>query len=507
MRVQQQQVSEITPDERATTSSPALSLHEAAKNGDVRSLRKSLRSGSALDVNEPDDEDRTALHYASNSLIAERLINAGAVIDTEDAEGCTPLHRAVAERRLDVVWLLLTHDARTDSRDDEGKTPMAHASGCPPAESMLRYGTSTSLLRAVEADRADIVEALIGAGANKEVRDERGFVALIVATIRGSWKAARTLIEHGADTDVYGEMGNGVIHMAAHRGPADFMEFLLDRGLPINYQNHFGGTLILEAAERDGRDEVIALLLERGADPAPRNNAGYTPLQLAARAGKLNVVKMILSRMKGRDLLGRRSSSDPSPGGWTPLAEASYHAHPECVRLLLEAGSEVNVGNFDNTPLHLVLWPIDHDRKVADQIEVMRLLLEAGASINTKGGPEEMTPLAAACKWGSLPLVKVLIEAGADVDSLSWDGEGSEKEYGYTNLMLSVAFGGDDNLDISTALIKAGADVNKRTFGTKKLSAVEMAQNRGRTDLVILLEDAGAIPDKPRNISVGRGRR
>lgn len=118
-----------------------------------------------------------------------------------------------------------------------------------------------------------------------------------------------------------------------------------------------------------------------------------------------------------------------------------------------------------------------------------------------------MTPLAAACKWGSLPLVKVLIEAGADVDSLSWDGEGSEKEYGYTNLMLSVAFGGDDNLDVITALIKAGADVNKRTFGTKKLSAVEMAQNRGRTDLVILLEDAGAIPDKPRNISVGRGRR
>lgn len=503
----QQPNSEKAPEENTTTQgSPGLSLHEAAKTGDVRSLRKSLRSGSALDVNELDDEDRTALHYASNSLIAERLINAGAVIDLEDAEGCTPLHRAVADRRLDVVWLLLTHDARTDTRDDDGKTPMAHARGCPPAESMLRYGTSTSLLRAVEADRADIVEALIGAGADKEVRDERGFVALIVATLQGSWKAARVLIEHGADTDVYGDMGNGVIHMAAHRGPADFMGFLLDRGLPINYQNHWGGTPLLEAAERDGRDEVIALLLERGADPAPRNNAGYTPLQLAARAGKVNVVKMILARMKGRELLQPRNRSDPSAAGWTPLGEASYHAHPECVRLLLEAGAEVNIGKFDKTPLHLVLWSIDEDRKIEDQVEVMKLLLEAGASINAKG-PDEMTPLAAACQWGSLPLVQVLLDAGADVDSLSWDGEGSEKEYGYTNLMLSVAFGGDDNLDVVTALIKAGADVNKRTYGTKKLNATEMAQNRGRVDILNILDDAGAIPDKPRNTSVGRGRR
>lgn len=507
MRIQSS-VSAIASEETATTKgSPALSLHEAAKHGDIRSLRKTLRSGSALDVNELDGEDRTALHYASNSLIAEKLINAGAVIDIEDAEGCTPLHTAVAERRLDVVWLLLTHNARTDTRDDEGKTPMAHARGCAPAESMLRHGTSTSLLRAVEANRADIVEALIGAGADKEVRDERGFVALIVATVQGSWDAARVLIEHGADTDVYGDMGNGVIHMAAHRGPADFMGLLLDKGLPINYQNHWGGTPLLEAAERDGRDEVIELLLERGADPAPRNNAGYTPLQLAALAGKVEVVKMMLSRMKGRELLGRRSSSDPSPRGWTPLAEASYHGHPECVRLLLEAGSEVNIGNFDNTPLHLVLWPIDEDRKVADQVAVMRLLLEAGAPINAKGGPEEMTPLAAACRWGSLPLVQLLIDAGADVDSLSWDGEGSEKEYGYTNLMLSVAFGGEDNLDVVTALLKAGADANKRTYGVKKLNAVELAMNRGRTDIVEILEDAGAIPEKPRNTSVGRGRR
>lgn len=507
MRVQQptpETASEGTA--AATTSAPGPSLHEAAKAGDVRSVRKLLRSGSALDVNELDGEDRTALHYASSSLIAEKLLGAGAVIDTEDAEGCTPLHLAVAGRRLDVVWLLLSHGARTDARDDEGRTPMAHARGCAPAESMLRHGTSAALLRAVEADRADIVEALLEAGADREVRDERGFVALIVATIRGSWAAARVLIEHGADTDVYGEMGNGVIHMAAHRGPVDFMRLLLDRGLPINYQNHWGGTPLLEAAERDGRDEVIALLLERGADPAPSNNAGYRPLQLAAMAGKVNVLKMILARMKDTSLLRPRSRSGPGAAGWSPLAEASHHARPECVRLLLEAGSDANIGNHDNTPLHLALWPTDEYRRVEDQVEVMRLLLGAGASVNAKG-PDERTPLSAACQWGSLPLVRVLIDAGADVDSRTWGGEGSDKEFGYTNLMLSVAFGGDDNLDVVTALIEAGADLTKRTFGTKRFNTLELAQDRGRADIVTLLEDAGAVPDKPRNISVGRGRR
>lgn len=501
-------LSEVASEETATNkSSTGPSLHEAARTGDVRSLRKSLRAGSESDVNELDDEDRTALHYASNSLIAEKLINAGAVIDIEDAEGCTALHRAVAGRRLDVAWLLLVHDARADTRDDEGKTPMAHARGCPPAEWMLRHGPSASLLRAVEAFRADIVEALLGAGADKEVKDDNGFVALIVATLRGSWDAARELIEHGADTDVYGDMGNGVIHMAAHRAPAEFMELILDKGLPINYQNHFGGTPLLEAAERDGRDEVIALLLERGADPAISNNAGYTPLTLAARSGKTSVVRMILGRMKERELLGPCDSSRGGAASWSPLAEASHHAHPECVRLLLEAGSQLDIRNDENNmPLHLVVWPAIGDRNVAKQAEVLRLLLGHGAPMDAKG-PDEMTPLAIACRWGSLPLVQVLVDAGADLDSLSWGGESSEREYGYTSLMLSVAFGGGDNLAVVTALIKAGADVNARTGGTKRLSALEMAQNRGRMDIVTILEDAGSVPEKPRNTSVGRGRR
>jgi ankyrin repeat protein len=500
----------------AKSPSRPFPLHEAAKNGDVRSLRKALRPSVSralgqIDVNELDDEDRTALHYASTPLIAEKLLNAGAVVDIEDADGRTPLHRAAAERRLDMIWLLLVYGASTDSRDDGGKTPLAHAEGCEVAEWMLRHKVTGSLIRAAETDRADIVQALLAAGAEKEVKGDNGYVALINATLRGSWAAARVLIEHGADTDVYADMGNGVIHMAAHRAPVDFMRFVLDRGLPINYVNHWGGTPLFEACERDGRDEVVAMLLERGADPAPRNNAGYTALQISALGGKTNYVKMILSsRAEDREEL--LVPSDPPGSGascWSPLAEASYHGHPDCVRLLLEAGSEVGIRvDGNNTPLHLALWPLDDHRPVESQIEVIRLLLEHGALINAEG-EDEMTPLAAACRWGSLPLVQFLIDAGAEVDSVSWNREDEpEKEFGYTNLMLAVAYRSDDyKLDVLRALIKAGADVNARTYGNKNSSAIEMAEQRGRADIVFLLEDAGAVADKPRHTPVGRGRR
>lgn len=93
---------------------------------------------------------------------------------------------------------------------------------------------------------------------------------------------------------------------------------------------------------------------------------------------------------------------EEGPGSWSPLAEASQHAQPECVRLLLEAGSEVNVRNNEkNTPLHLVVWPCIGERKVKRQAEVLQLLIGHGVSIDAKG-LDDMTPLAAACQWKSL---------------------------------------------------------------------------------------------------------
>lgn len=90
-------------------------------------------------------------------------------------------------------------------------------------------------------------------------------------------------------------------------------------------------------------------------------------------------------------------------------------------------------------------------------------------------------PLHEACSQGQIELIKLLIEAKADVNS-------RDKYNGYTPL-IHASFGGD--LEIVKLLIKTGADVNVAASTTDD-TALAIASFHGHTKVVKLLLESGA---------------
>lgn len=73
---------------------------------------------------------------------------------------------------------------------------------------------------------------------------------------------------------------------------------------------------------------------------------GFTPLHCAAESGKKEMVALLLD--KGADINARNDIQN------TPLHEAAWHGHLETVKFLLEKGANPNLTAVDGkTPLAL----------------------------------------------------------------------------------------------------------------------------------------------------------
>ena len=112
--------------------SSEVTIHEAAKKGDILALKQHLDKG--IDVNEKDKVfGRTPLHWMTynpitstknNKKVAEMLIANGANLNTRDPWGQTPLHMAVVRNLKEVCVILIEKGADINLLDAEGRTPL-----------------------------------------------------------------------------------------------------------------------------------------------------------------------------------------------------------------------------------------------------------------------------------------------------------------------------------------------------------------------------------------------
>lgn len=232
------------------------------------------------------------------------------------------------------------------------------------------------------------------------VQDSSGHAPLHLAVEKQDVLCVRELLEGSqVRTDLKDENGDTALHRAATQENASITEVLCSGGLcsGINELN-LKGESPLHVASRLGRVQVLKALLEGGAKCDVLGATGFA----VHTATKFNESECVVELLKAD--VSQVEVEDPLYGG-TALHWAKT---PELCRLLLDSGSNVNyLSKTGESPLHIM------SRR--GRFEAAMVLLTHGADANLRGRDGD-TALHLAMKLDHMDLIKALVVFGADVE-------------------------------------------------------------------------------------------
>ncbi len=338
-------------------------------------------------------------------------------------------------------------------------------------------------------DKADMVEALLAAGARADLANRYGITPLLLACENGSDPIVRALLKAGANANAVQRGGETALMVAARTGRPGPVRALIEKGAKVNAQDRSGQTALMWAAAA-GHEQTLEVLLQNGADVNHRLKSGFTALLFAAREGKSGAARVLLDN--GADIhdavagAGKTGGRD-APEGMSAMLLALENGHFELALELIERGADPNDMRSGCSALHTMAWvrkpprgddeagqppPETHGR--LSSMDFIRELVKAGGDVNLAIGKQGRalgaaglglkgaTPFLLACKTADVPLMKLLVELGADPLRPNADGS--------TPLMVAAGLGcrapdeeagtEDECVEACEYLISKGADVN-----------------------------------------------
>ena len=229
--------------------------------------------------------------------------------------------------------------------------------------------------------------------------------SLLEAVLLGNRSAVENFIALGADVNAAEEDGTTPLMRAVHGRFTDIAKHLIDSGANVTARNHYGVTALYLAA-RSGDATTTRALLVAGIDANTSLPGGETALMTAARSGHTDVVGVLLtgsSAVESLADLGRNPTNERS--GYAPVESAGYgdtDRHP-----IQRHRADVNAREqrYGDTAL---MWAA-----VAGHVDVVRLLIEAGADVRAVDD-EGVTALHLARANGHTEVAAALLAAGAN---------------------------------------------------------------------------------------------
>jgi len=436
-------------------------LHSASYNGSEAVVNMLLQEAPNLEA--PDVDGYTALHIAAlmNHVGAAKLLLAsGADVTAKSNNRETPLHRASTAGGFEIAKLLIENGADVLASCVAGESPLDKAA----------YG-----------GHDEIALLLLDHGADVNSLDELLYSPLHSASLNGHDTTVRLLLQHGANPNLVCTRGNTALHLAMEFGHESIAKYLLELDTTVINISDEGGYSCLHYAAMFGSDLLVKLLLDGGLDiealpsppPDPILICG-TPLVLASRNGKTTAAKELLDHGANIDALCHQTQESPlhmavkydhastvklliergasiecrDANGRTPLISGSINGS-KSIEILLDVGADVNAfDDYCSTALH---WACDRGHET-----VVKRLLASGAQ-NRKDNWDQLplhgianvissepiaqlllqhfpdsvnakdlngnTALHCAAIKGHLPLVNLLLENGANMETENKLGE------------------------------------------------------------------------------------
>lgn len=414
----------------AQSTAAATSLIDAVKAGNGQSIRALLKQRA--DVNSQEPDGMTALHWAVRNgdvETARLLIQAGAGVKTANRYGVTPLSLAATNGNAVLVEALLKAGADANSALPEGETV---------------------LMTAARSGNADAVKSLIAHGANVNAKEKwQEQTALMWAAAENHGAAIKALAAAGADLNARSKVLSFPDYKYETNGMAVFL-------LP-----HGGWTALMYAA-RQNATEAAAALADSKADLNATDADGTTALELAIINLHYDLASLLLNK-----------GANPNVADSTGMTA-------------LYAATDMRA------PAGMMTRP---DPKLRDEIDaagMVKVLLSHGANPNLKlekpiigrhnnlvgdtSLGEGTTPLMRAVKANDLPIMRLLLDGGADPALTLKDRT--------TTAMIATS------LDAIRLLVEHGVDIN--AFNANGQTVLHNAAARGSTAIIQYAADQGA---------------
>ncbi|KAI1266477.1 hypothetical protein F5Y18DRAFT_359147 [Xylariaceae sp. FL1019] len=519
-------------------------LHIAASIGFRQLVAALIRNGHEEEINTRDSLINTPLHFAANfgrPKIVEELLNHGAAIDDGiEISEQTPLHMAAFGGHIEVMKKLVLRGANPNatSKDIGPVVNAAISSGNRAAVELLVESTngvsltvereeieaplalaallsdvsmfeyliekyadklppveySKALVKAAEAGRIEVFSKLLEFQHSQQHCQD----ALNEAVEEWNWDIVTAILERypGLDCNtlfytaatcsepqdkmvelawgyangsITSETLNKSLYDATDREKESTVRLLLEifHADPNATGKEYGNALT--AAAYDGTIDIVKMLLDAGANV--NSPDGYA-LQAAAAQGHYVVVEELLRRHADVDALTTRE--DFTAG--TALQAACEASRVDIVRLLLEHGADPNHGAGEDAP------PVVAAALHAEE-EILELLVQRKPKLDVFGGWDHSSPLINAAAFLPVSSLKLLLDAGADINLQDNDGD---------TALIVASSRGDDDKEAVEFLLNNGADIMHSSSRNENALQAAMKQENHEC-LEVLVEHVSVL--------------
>mmetsp|Transcript_25599 Transcript_25599/g.64250 ORF Transcript_25599/g.64250 Transcript_25599/m.64250 type:complete len:724 (+) Transcript_25599:66-2237(+) len=358
--------------------------------------------------------------WSNHTEMIDFLLECGIDPNQADSDGKDALFMAALNGNVSVVQRLLDRGAPVDGQDGSGK----------PISIATAHG------------HVDVMRLLISKGAKLNVCNP----PLLHAISKGDVEWALELLAQGTDPNYLLPGDRTFLWYAASYGHLDITKALVERGAMKNGPPVLKSSPLVVASE-NGHLNVVQFLLQVGADPDDATRT-ITPLTVACKKGHVSIVQVLVQA--GADI--NRTSE-----GFSALWMATREDRMDCVQYLIEKGASPVIlsGPASTTILDQLMM-----KSGPPNLEMVRFLIRAQVPLKT---PAPMVCVAA--QHGSLELLQLVLEEGADATASDKDMDGA----------LHYAVYGGREKDVLACLLKHGCNLetkNRRGFTPLYLAVI-----------------------------------
>lgn len=373
-----------------------LALLEASREGNRAAVLSALAKNPSLakgTIKSGFYETGQGLIHAAaahgQSAIVNCVLNGGGDVNLRDYRGYTALELAVGGGHVELVGMLI----------DRGGTEFLKT-----AFYMALYRADVNMLRDLVNRGMKINNLCVGHVTEGFETNEGTLLSVILHQSRGRasdeavFDTVRFLVSQGIIPSMQD------LCMAAARGRLEVVRFLMANGLEIK-----GHGLPLYSAVMSGRIDLVREFLLCGSPPnRPRPHEGKTAIHYAAENGLRDIIHLLIDAgAKVDPYVGTDGKTTQSP-----LCAAVRAGHEEVVKTLIERGAGIDIVGRDRyTPL---VWAI-----LVKNSRLFDLLLESGADVNAHSGLAIKTAIVSE----DHPALLRLIEKGVNISGVLDTGE------------------------------------------------------------------------------------